>query len=112
MVQPKMKSGKLSVMNTIGILALFCTMSEFAILTPSIAAFAHHFADTDITTIMLANSITGVISVPVSIASGALLPRIGFRPAAIIGVLIMSVGGAFPSSCPTSPTTGSSSSHA
>ncbi len=96
MVQPKMKSGKLSVMNTIGILALFCTMSEFAILTPSIAAFAHHFADTDITTIMLANSITGVISVPVSIASGALLPRIGFRPAAIIGVLIMSVGGAFP----------------
>lgn len=96
MVQPKMKSGKLSVMNTIGILALFCTMSEFAILTPSIAAFAHHFADTDITTIMLANSITGVISVPVSIASGALLPRIGFRPAAIIGILIMSVGGAFP----------------
>ncbi|MEI3377100.1 MAG: MFS transporter [Coriobacteriales bacterium] len=83
-------------MNTIGILALFCTMSEFAILTPSIAAFAHHFADTDITTIMLANSITGVISVPVSIASGALLPRIGFRPAAIIGILIMSVGGAFP----------------
>ena len=61
MVQPKMKSEKLSVMNTIGILALFCTMSEFAILTPSIAAFAHHFADTDITTIMLANSITGVI---------------------------------------------------
>ncbi len=96
MVQPKMKSGKLSVMNTIGILALFCTMSEFAILTPSIAAFAHHFADTDITTIMLANSITGVISVPVSIASGALLPRIGFRPAAIIGILIMSIGGAFP----------------
>lgn len=96
MVQPKMKSEKLSVMNTIGILALFCTMSEFAILTPSIAAFAHHFADTDITTIMLANSITGVISVPVSIASGALLPRIGFRPVAIIGILIMSIGGAFP----------------
>ena len=96
MVQPKMKSEKLSVMNTIGILALFCTMSEFAILTPSIAAFAHHFADTDITTIMLANSITGVISVPVSIASSALLPRIGFRPVAIIGILIMSIGGAFP----------------
>lgn len=96
MVRSDMSSGKLSTKNAIGILALFCTMSEFAILTPSIAAFAHHFADTDITTIMLANSITGVISVPVSIASGALLPRIGFRPAALIGILIMSVGGAFP----------------
>ena len=52
-------NGALTTMNVIGILALFCTMSEFAILTPSIAAFSHHFADTDITTIMLANSITG-----------------------------------------------------
>lgn len=92
-----MKSGgSLSTMNVIGILALFCTMSEFAILTPSIAAFSHHFADTDITTIMLANSITGIVSVPVSIISGALLPKVGFKPAAIVGILIMTVGGAYP----------------
>ena len=89
-------NGALTTMNVIGILALFCTMSEFAILTPSIAAFSHHFADTDITTIMLANSITGIVSVPVSIASGALLPKIGFKPAAIAGILIMTVGGAYP----------------
>lgn len=86
----------LTTMNIVGILALFCTMSEFAILTPSIAAFSHHFASTDITTIMLANSITGIVSVPVSIASGALLPRVGFKPAAIVGILVMTLGGAYP----------------
>lgn len=88
--------GKLTTMNVVGILALFCTMSEFAILTPSIAAFSHHFADTSITTIMFANSITGIVSVPVSMVAGALLLRIGFKPAAVVGILVMSVGGAFP----------------
>ncbi len=67
--------GKLTTMNVVGILALFCTMSEFAILTPSIAAFSHHFVRTDITTIMFANSITGIVSVPVSVVSGAMLHR-------------------------------------
>ncbi len=87
---------ELTTLNIIGILALFCTMSEFAILTPSIAAFSHHFVNTDITTIMFANSITGIVSVPVSIVAGALLPKIGFKPAAVLGILIMSLGGAFP----------------
>lgn len=86
----------LSVRTVVGILALFCTMSEFAILTPSIAAFSHHFVGTDITTIMFANSITGIVSVPMGIASGAILHRIGFKPAAIIGILVMSLGGAAP----------------
>lgn len=89
-------SRSLGTTSIIGILALFCTMSEFAILTPSIAAFSHHFVGTDITTIMLANSITGIVSVPVSVASGALLPRVGFRRAAIGGILVMTLGGAFP----------------
>ena len=87
---------KLSVLNMVGILSVFCCMSEFTILTPSIAAFSHHFAGTPITTIMLANSITGIISVPISILSGALLRRVGFKPIALIGILIMSLGGAFP----------------
>lgn len=85
-----------SPLEIVGILAIFCTMGEFTILTPSIAAFSHHFADTPTTTIMLANSITGMISVPVSILSGSLLPRVGFRRSAIIGVLIMSLAGAAP----------------
>ncbi len=89
-------SRSLGTTSVIGILALFCTMSEFAILTPSIAAFSHHFVGTDITTIMLANSITGIVSVPVSVASGALLPRVGFRRVAIGGILLMTLGGAFP----------------
>ena len=86
----------LSTRNVIGVLALFCTMSEFAILTPSIAAFSHHFVGTDITTIMFANSITGIVSVPVSVLSGAILHRVGFKPMAILGILVMSLGGAFP----------------
>ncbi|MDO4291105.1 MAG: MFS transporter [Eggerthellaceae bacterium] len=85
-----------SALPVVGILALFCCMSEFAILTPSIAAFSHHFADTDVTTIMLANSITGIVSVPVSMAVGAVLHKVGFRRAALTGILIMSLGGAFP----------------
>lgn len=96
MVDVQQAQAKLSLTSKIGILALFCTMSEFAILTPSIASFSHHFASTDITTIMFANSITGVISVPVSIAVGTILHKIGFKPAAIVGILIMSLGGAFP----------------
>ena len=84
-------SRSLGTTSVIGILALFCTMSEFAILTPSIAAFSHHFVGTDITTIMLANSITGIVSVPVSVASGALLPRVGFRRAAIGGSLVLTL---------------------
>lgn len=93
----KTKEGQgLSTLNVIGILALFCTMSEFAILTPSIAAFSHHFVGTDITTIMFANSITGIVSVPVSVLSGAILHKVGFKPMAILGILVMSLGGAFP----------------
>ncbi|MBQ9000964.1 MAG: MFS transporter [Eggerthellaceae bacterium] len=87
---------ELSTLNIVGILALFCCMSEFAILTPSIAAFSHHFADTDITTIMFANSITGVVSVPVTMIVGGVLHKIGFKPAALVGILVMSLGGAFP----------------
>lgn len=97
MARKKYMSGdELSTMNIVGILALFCCMSEFAILTPSIASFAQHFQGTDITTIMFANSITGVVSVPVSIIVGGMLHKIGFKPAGLIGILIMSVGGAFP----------------
>ena len=93
----EIKSGHdLTTLNIVGILALFCCMSEFAILTPSIASFAHHFADTDITTIMFANSITGVVSVPVTMIVGGMLHKTGFRPAALVGILVMSLGGAFP----------------
>ncbi len=89
-------SAAVSALEIVGILAVFCTMGEFTILTPSIAAFSHHFADTPATTIMLANSITGMVSVPVSILSGSFLPKVGFRRSAIAGVLIMSLAGASP----------------
>lgn len=92
--------GSLSATGVLGILALFCTMSEFTILTPSIATFSHHFVGTDITVIMFANSVTGIISVPVSVISGAVLHRVGFRRAAVLGILVMSLGGSFPAFMP------------
>lgn len=92
--------GSLSKTGVLGILALFCTMSEFTILTPSIATFSHHFVGTDITVIMFANSVTGIISVPVSVISGAVLHRVGFRRAAVLGILVMSLGGSFPAFMP------------
>lgn len=91
-----MSGDELSTANIIGILALFCCMSEFAILTPSIAAFSQHFVGTDVTTIMFANSVTGILSVPVSIFMGGILHKVGFKPAALVGILVMSLGGAFP----------------
>lgn len=91
-----MSGDELSTANVIGILALFCCMSEFAILTPSIAAFSQHFVGTDVTTIMFANSVTGILSVPVSIFMGGILHKVGFKPAALVGILVMSLGGAFP----------------
>lgn len=66
------KNPKLTI---VGILALYCCMSEFAILTPSIAAFSHHFVDTDVTTIMLANSVTGIV--PCLFADSTLVYALG-----------------------------------
>jgi MFS family permease len=71
-------------------------MAEFTIMTPSIQAFAMHFHDTDMTTIMLANTITGVVGVPMSILAGWLVNKIGYRPMGIIGAIVMIVAGAFP----------------
>lgn len=88
--------GAVSIAQIVGILATYCAMGEFTILTPSIAAFSHHFVGTPTTTIMFANSITGIVSVPVSVLSGMLLPKVGFKRAGIIGVLVMSLCGAFP----------------
>lgn len=86
----------LSVLNLIGIFSLFCINAEFTIMTPSIGALAAHFSDTPFTTIMLANTITGVVSVPISIVAGIIVRRVGYRPLAILGTLIMTVGGAYP----------------
>lgn len=90
------KDRSLTTLNIVGILALYCCMSEFTILTPSVASFAAHFQNTSYTTILLANSITGIVSVPISILIGAIVNRVGFRPLGVAGILLMSLGGAFP----------------
>lgn len=87
---------KFGTKEIIGSLILFGAMSEFIILNPCIATFALHFEGTPMTTIMFANTICGVVSVPVGIIAGALLPKVGYKPAALLGMLVMAVGGAFP----------------
>ena len=71
-------------------------MSEFAILTPSmIAAFTASLrGDGQPDNYVRPNSITGIVSVPVSVLSGRLAPR-RLQMMAILGILVMSLGGAF-----------------
>jgi fucose permease len=45
---------------------------------------------------MVANNITGVVAVIFSVIAGAILNKIGFRPMAIIGFLVMIIGGLYP----------------
>ncbi|MDR1015666.1 MAG: MFS transporter [Coriobacteriales bacterium] len=89
-------AARLSLLNLVGIFGLFSFMAEFTIMTPSIAAFSAHFDGTPFTTIMLANTITGVIGIPMSIIAGVTVNKVGYRPMAIVGSLVMIFGGAFP----------------
>ena len=57
----------------IGIFALYCTLCDFAILTPALNTLSNAFPSTSMTTILLANTITGVVVVPVSIVAGILV---------------------------------------
>jgi MFS family permease len=82
----------LSIPQLLAVFSLFSFMAEFTILVPAIQVFAMRFPETDITNIMLANTITGLVGIPVGIIAGGLVNRIGFRPMAIVGSLLMIVG--------------------
>ncbi len=80
----------------IGIFALYCTLCDFAILTPALNTLSNAFPSTSMTTILLANTITGVVVVPVSIVAGILVNYVGYRPMGIIGVALAMFGGLSP----------------
>lgn len=83
------------VLALIGIFALYFTQCAFGIITPAINSLAVHFEGTPMTAILLANTITGVVSIPVSILVGMWV-RWGYRKWAILGLIIATLGGAFP----------------
>jgi MFS family permease len=87
---------KQSKLALIGIFALFATISEFTILTPALDTLTKAFSDTPLTTILLANTITGLVSVPVSLLVGLVVNKVGFKMFAIIGLLLATLGGAYP----------------
>lgn len=91
-----MRSNPYSRSALVGIFALYCTLCDFAVLTPALNTLAEAFPNTDMTTILLANTITGVVVVPVSIIAGALVNKVGYRPMGIIGVGLAMFGGASP----------------
>ncbi len=88
-------SKKGMILALIGIFALYFTQCAFGIITPAINSLAVHFEGTPLTTILLANTITGVVSIPVSILVGMWV-KWGYRKWAILGLVIATLGGAFP----------------
>lgn len=87
---------RLSILNLIAIFAAYTGLGEFTVMTPALHTLSQHFADTPQTTILFANTITGLASVPVAVIAGALISKVGFRPMAIGGLGLMIVSGAFP----------------
>lgn len=65
-------------------------------MTPTIDSLATAFNTTPMTTILFANTITGVVSVVVSILIGLVANKIGFKRVSIIGILIVIIGGTYP----------------
>jgi MFS family permease len=87
---------KSSIVGLIGIFSLFAVGTLFTGLTPAINTLAGHFSTTPFETIMLANTITGLVMVPFSIIGGAMASRVGYKALSLIGILIAIIGGAYP----------------
>ena len=80
-----------------GIMCFYVVMADFTLLTPAIQTIYDHFeATTTYTTVMLAVSITGVISFPSSILFGFLYERIGYKKIGGLGILLVALGGLYP----------------
>ena len=92
-----MSSKSLGKLELVGIFALYFTLCDFSVITPGLASFAAHFDTTPYTTILLANTITGVITVFTSAIAGVLIDRYGgYRRMAVIGIAIATLSGMAP----------------
>lgn len=80
----------------IGIAAAYFSMSEFTLLTPAVDSLAHAFPHYAYTDILLANTVTGIVSVPVSIICGLIYNKAGFKKLAILGLIVVILGGIYP----------------
>ncbi|MCR5845496.1 MAG: MFS transporter [bacterium] len=85
----------LSKLNIVAIFAVFGGFAEFVILSPAMNSLQVAFASYPFSTILLANTISGIVSVPVAIIIGAIANKVGFKPLAIIGYLFM-IAGCYP----------------
>lgn len=89
------RSASLSKLNIVAIFAVFAGFAEFVILSPALNALQLQFPNESFTTIMLANTISGVVSVPVAIFVGATANKVGYRPYAILAYIFM-IAGCYP----------------
>lgn len=78
------------------IMSLYVVSAEFTVLTPALQVFSERFSTTPYEIILLANTITGVVSVPVSVLCGKWVDRWGCRRVAIAGFALVLAGGSFP----------------
>lgn len=92
-----MTTKNLNKLELLGVFALYFTLCDFSVITPGLASFAAHFNTTPYTTILLANTITGVVTVFTSALAGMIIDRFGgYRRMAIIGIVIATLSGMAP----------------
>jgi MFS family permease len=85
-----------SVFAIIGIMAMYLTVCDFAVLTPAMDTLQKTFASESRETIFLASTITALLQVPSSFLVQPLVAKFGYKPVGIFGLLFAIVGGAFP----------------
>jgi MFS family permease len=85
-----------SVLAIIGIMAMYLTVCDFAVLTPAMDTLAKAFPNETRDTIMLASTATALLQVPSSFLVQPLVSRFGYKPVGIFGLLFAIVGGSFP----------------
>lgn len=80
----------------LAILCMFFANEEMIILTPAINSLAVHFDTLGIQDILLAQTISGLVCVPVALIAGRICEKVGYRKMAVIGLLLASLGGGYP----------------
>jgi MFS family permease len=85
-----------SILAIIGIMAMYLTICDFAVLTPAMDTLATTFPNETRDTIMLASTITALLQVPSSFLVQPLVTKFGYKPTGIFGLAFAIVGGAFP----------------
>lgn len=85
-----------SILAIVGIMAMYLTVCDFAVLTPAMDTLMKTFPNETRDTIMLASTATALLQVPSAFLVQPLCSKFGYKPVGIFGLLFAIVGGSFP----------------